>query len=216
MVKKTPAKKKAAPPAKGERDRVRPQFAVLRQAIINIRAGQGDSTADIAEAFGVNRSYVIRLTSFGMKPTNAPERAVAKQAAEYLPALQRMGMGFAAKDGFETKLAGDDGNRGKGGGRPRLNPKPAKPLPAKAKPKAKAVAKPPSAKPKPKVQAKVKPRVAAPRRNVKPAKATNGAPGGFDAGVPASEAGRVASDPLDTLVADVASEAQAVLDKPNA
>jgi hypothetical protein len=156
-TKKKTQKPRAAPKVREARekattDRVRPQFAVLRQGLINIRASRGDSTAGIAKDFGVNRSYVIRLTSFGMKPENAAERAVMKQAAGELPALQRLGMGFAGKEGFETTLAGDDGRRGAGGGRPRLDGKPSGSPKTPKTPKTPA----PSARAKPKATKKVK------------------------------------------------------------
>lgn len=119
----------------GTRDRVRPQFAVLRTALIHIMAGRGTATSEIADALKINRSYVIRLTDFGMKPQSPAERAVMKVAAEEMSGLQRLGMGFAGKEGFETTLAGDDGRRGKGGGRPRKDAAPKAPKAAKAKPK---------------------------------------------------------------------------------
>lgn len=115
-------------------DRVRPQYSVLRQGVIHAMASRGIPTADIAAALGVNRSYVIRLTDFGVKPLGASEKAIAKAAREYEAALRKLGMGFAFGEGFTTTLAGDDGKRGKGGGRPRKDAKPAKPVP-RAKPK---------------------------------------------------------------------------------
>jgi hypothetical protein len=101
------------------RERVSAQFAVLRQALIHVMAGEGERTTDIADALGVNRSYVIRLTSFSMKPTNAGERAALKVARAHEAKLRRLGLGYVFGEGFETTLAGDDGKRGKGGGRPR-------------------------------------------------------------------------------------------------
>lgn len=210
------------------RDRVGPQFAILRMALIHIKAGRGEATREIAEALKVDRSYVIRLTSLSMKPTSPAEKAIMKLVQDEATGLQRLGMGFALKDGFETTLAGDDGKRGHGGGRPRNDAKPKAPAkkaspakkaksapkadsPKKASPpkaKAKPLAKKASA-PKPTPEAKpvkAKPAKTPPQRKPKP-----GSDGAEGVPLPAVSAPAPDADLLKGLTAgpmgDVASRA---------
>lgn len=90
--------------------RCTPAFAVIRSALIHIMASGKNpvSTQEIADMLGVNRSYVIRLKDMPIKPATPAEKRIAKLAAEHIPQLQRLGFGFAFKDGLETTLAGGD------------------------------------------------------------------------------------------------------------
>lgn len=157
--------------------RVSAQFAVVRAALIHIMAGENTPTQEIAEALGVNRSYVIRLQELPTKPGTAAERKIAKLAAGYESKLARMGFGFIFKEGLVTTLAGGDrstlANRGgRPVGRKTGVPFEAAPKPVPAKPKAPAKGeKAPTKAAKPKAPAKAPAKAASKPKAAKPAKA---------------------------------------------
>ena len=89
--------------------RISPAFFVLRGLLIHKMAGAGTPTADIAKAFGINRSYVIRQTTVELKPRTPAERRILKHATEHQGSITRLGFGglFRAED-ITTILAGGE------------------------------------------------------------------------------------------------------------
>lgn len=134
--------------------RTSPQFAVVRNALIHILAGQKPPvpTQEIADALGVNRSYVIRLQRLPMKPGTAAERKIMKLAEANQNALQRLGFGFIFRGDLDTVLAG--GVRGPMEARKAAPAKASKPKAAKAPAKAAKAKAPAKAKAKAKAPAK--------------------------------------------------------------
>lgn len=118
--------------------RVSGLYAAVRIVLMAQMAKKGVPTVEIAEKFGVNRSYVIRLAAngFATEPTSEDEHAILAMAQENENLIRKAGLGMVFGQGVPAfKLAGG----------PRQAPAPA-PAPAQARTKAPAPAPAPKRK----------------------------------------------------------------------
>jgi hypothetical protein len=89
--------------------RVSGVYAAVRAVLIARMAKNNVPTAKIAETFGVNRSYVIRIASLGVpgSPRTADENRIHKLALDSEAAIRKAGLGFVFSEGVEPfDLAG--------------------------------------------------------------------------------------------------------------
>lgn len=169
---KTPTKA-ASPKDKKGQPRTSIALMLLRQLTIHAMAAAKVPTAEIAKAFDLNRSFVIKQATLMRKPRNADERRIVKVAQDYEAAIRRAGFSGLLKTDEDTTVVLAGGERPKLG---KLADRQAKRAKAEAKaPKPKAPAKlkvkatptPKVAKPKVKAE-KPAPAAKAPAKVAKP------------------------------------------------
>jgi hypothetical protein len=145
---KTPTKA-ASPKDKKGQPRTSIALMLLRQLTIHAMAAAKVPTAEIAKAFDLNRSFVIKQATLVRKPRNADERRIVKVAQDYEAAIRRAGFSGLLKTDEDTTVVLAGGERPKLG---KLVDRQAK----RAKAETKAPTKPKVSKPKVKAPVKAK------------------------------------------------------------